>query len=96
VVAIDRPLVAEPDMPQRLGGYLAEAVAQVLGQTRIDRLFAEGGATAVSLVRRMGWTCLRVRREWATGVVTLAVESQDAPLVSMKPGSYLWPEAILE
>ena len=25
----------------------------------------------------------------------LAVEGQDAPLVSMKPGSYTWPEAIL-
>jgi uncharacterized protein YgbK (DUF1537 family) len=83
-------------MPRRLGGYLSEAVAQVLGQTRIERLFAEGGATAVSLVRRMGWTRLRVRCEWATGVVTLAVEGPDAPLVSMKPGSYLWPQAILD
>jgi uncharacterized protein YgbK (DUF1537 family) len=96
VAAIDRPLCSEPGMPQVLGGYLSAVVAQVLTRVTVDRLFAEGGATAVALVRRMGWTCMSVRREWATGVVTLAVEGQDAPLMSMKPGSYVWPEAILE
>jgi uncharacterized protein YgbK (DUF1537 family) len=95
MIAIDRPLCSEPGVPQALSRYLSEAVADVLGRVRVDRLFAEGGATAVSLVRRMGWACLDVRCEWATGVVTLGVEGRDAPLVSMKPGSYLWPEATL-
>lgn len=95
VAAIDRPVCPQPGMPQVLGEYLGAAVELALARARVDRLFAEGGATAAALVRRMGWTCLRVRREWATGAVTCAVEGQDAPLVSMKPGSYAWPEAIV-
>jgi uncharacterized protein YgbK (DUF1537 family) len=95
IVAIDRPLCVEPGMPRVLGGYLSAAVEQVLGLTDVDRVFATGGATAAALVRRMGWTRLRVRREWSTGVVALEVKGHDAPLVSMKPGSYDWPEAAL-
>ena len=96
VAAIDRPLCLEPGMPQVLGEYLGAAVEQALARIHVERLFAEGGATAAALVRRMGWTCLRVRREWATGVVTCEVHGQDAPLVSMKPGSYAWSAAILD
>lgn len=96
IIAIDRPLCPDPDMPRVLGEYLGEAVVRVLGRVKVDRLFAEGGATAVALVRRMGWTRLRVCHEWATGVVSLEVAGQAAPLVSMKPGSYAWPDAILE
>ena len=95
IVAIDRPLVSDRGMPQVLGAYLSEVVERALGRVEVGRVFVEGGATAVALVRRMGWTCLRVRREWATGVVTLEVENQGAPLLSMKPGSYTWPEALL-
>jgi uncharacterized protein YgbK (DUF1537 family) len=95
VLAIDRPLCSDPGMPQVLGGYLSEAVGHVLGQIHVDRLFVEGGATAVALVRRMGWTRMRVRYEWATGVVRLEVVGQAAPLMSMKPGSYAWPDVIL-
>jgi uncharacterized protein YgbK (DUF1537 family) len=95
IIAIDRPLCSDPGMPQVLGGYLAEAVGRVLGRAHVDRLFAEGGATAVALVRRMGWTRMRVRCEWATGVVSLEIVGQAAPLVSMKPGSYAWPDLVL-
>jgi uncharacterized protein YgbK (DUF1537 family) len=95
LAAIDRPLCPEPGMPQVLGEYLGQAVERVLHRVTVTRLFAEGGATAVGLVRRMGWTRMRVCREWATGVVTLAVQGRDAPLLSMKPGSYTWPDALL-
>jgi uncharacterized protein YgbK (DUF1537 family) len=95
IVAIDRPLEPEPGMPQILGEYLSETVAQVLSRVEVGRLFVEGGATAVSVVRRMGWSCFDVRREWATGVVSLQVRDQKGPLLSMKPGSYAWPVEIL-
>jgi hypothetical protein len=99
VVAIDRPLCPDPGMPRLLGEHLSETVARVLEHGAVhggvDRLLVEGGATAVSLVRRMGWTRLRVCYEWATGVVSLRVVGQAAPRVSMKPGSYAWPDAVL-
>jgi uncharacterized protein YgbK (DUF1537 family) len=95
VLAIDRPLSPDPGMPRVLGEYLSGAVEQVLGRVKVERLFAEGGATVAALARRMGWPRLRVRSEWATGAVSLEVVGQAAPLVSMKPGSYAWPDPIL-
>jgi hypothetical protein len=55
----------------------------------------EGGATAAALVRRLGWVRLSVCQEWATGVVSLEIKGQAQPLVTMKPGSYAWPEEIV-
>jgi uncharacterized protein YgbK (DUF1537 family) len=95
IIAIDRPLCPEPGVPRALGEYLGEAVERVLEKATVDRLFAEGGATAVALVRRMGVSRMRVCREWATGVVSLEAVGDESLLLSMKPGSYVWPEAIL-
>ena len=76
-------------------GLLGRGGGKLLDRVEVDRLYAEGGATAVALVRRMGWTSMRVLCEWATGVVTLQVQGRAAPLLSIKPGSYAWPKAIL-
>ena len=74
-----------------LAGCLAEVVARVLQRERIGHILAEGGATAAALARRLGWSCLAVRRELRPGVVTIHAHDQDAPLLTVKPGSYAWP-----
>lgn len=53
----------------------------------------EGGATAMALIRRMGWTRLAVIPEGHVGVGTLQPPS--GPLLRVKPGSYPWPEGSL-
>lgn len=73
---------------------LAELAVAVMQQARPDLLLADGGATAARLLERLGWTCLRVTREWAPGVVELAGGREGNPTVVVKPGSYPWPEAI--
>lgn len=95
IVAIDRPLCRDPGMPQVLSSYLGGAVEQVLSRRLVDRLFVEGGATAAALVRRLGWVRLGVRQEWATGVVSMEIEGQAGPSLTMKPGSYAWPNEIV-
>ncbi len=93
MVAIDQPLRRDPGLPQRLSYYVAEAVRRVLEQTKVDCVFAEGGATVAALARRLGWKRMIVRREWMPGVVSL--QPPAAPLLTMKPGSYRWPDQIL-
>jgi uncharacterized protein YgbK (DUF1537 family) len=95
MIAIDRPLCREPGMPQILSDHLSAAVERVLGRVAVDRLYLEGGATAVAVVRRLGWMRFRVCKEWATGVVSMQVTGQAGPLVSMKPGSYAWPDELV-
>jgi uncharacterized protein YgbK (DUF1537 family) len=95
MVAIDRPLCREPGMPERLSRHLSTVVEQVLSQHPVDHLFVEGGATAAAVVRRLGWKTLTVCQEWATGVVSVRMRDQTRPLVTMKPGSYVWPDEVL-
>ena len=94
MVAVDQPLRRDPDLPQILSGHLGELVAQVMDRQRVHHLFAEGGATAVALVRQFGWKRLQVRRELAPGVVCMQIEGQMRPLLTMKPGSYAWPDEV--
>ena len=95
MVAIDRPLCRDPGMPQILSSHLGAVVEQILSRHSVGRLYVEGGATAAALVRQLGWKCLRVRWEWATGVVSMQTKGQAHPLLTMKPGSYAWPDEIL-
>ena len=94
MVAIDQPLCRDPGLPQILSSHLSELVEQVINRRPVDHLFAEGGATAAALVRRFGWKRLRVRRELLPGVVCMQVEGMPGPLLTMKPGSYAWPDEV--
>ncbi len=91
ILSVGLPQVRAADVAGRLSGHVVRVAEQVLRQTRIDKIFAEGGATAAELVRRMGWARLEVVRELAPGVATLAVEGDKTVLLTIKPGSYLWP-----
>jgi uncharacterized protein YgbK (DUF1537 family) len=74
--------------------HLLEAVTQVLQARQAGRLFVEGGGTASVLMRRMGWTHTRVFRQYAPGVVALQVDARPPVVVTVKPGSYPWPDAV--
>jgi len=91
VAAIDRPLHLEPGMPQRLSEALAAAVRQALEEQAVDRLLVTGGATAMALMRELGWSRLVVERQFAPGVVGLRPAGHPGPQVVIKPGSYRWP-----
>ena len=88
------PPVHEIPSAQRLARHLTRLAEAVLKQSKIGRVYAEGGATAVELVRRMGWTRLTVLREVAPGVATLVVNSEPSLQLTIKPGTYIWPDEI--
>jgi uncharacterized protein YgbK (DUF1537 family) len=94
VLAIDRPGSDDASAAARLGGLLVDAAERVLRRGPVSGLFVEGGATAAAVIHRLGWTRLTVLRELAPGVVSLRAEEPQAPPLTMKPGSYAWPEAV--
>jgi uncharacterized protein YgbK (DUF1537 family) len=94
VLAIDRPGSDDSSAANRLGGLLVDAAERVLRRGSVSGLFVEGGATAAAVIRRLGWTRLTVLRELAPGVVSLRAEAPQAPPLTMKPGSYAWPDAV--
>ena len=88
------PPVHEIPFAQRLAKHLTQLAEVILKQSKVGRVYAEGGATAVELVRRMDWTRLTVLREVAPGVATLAVNGKLPVQLTIKPGTYVWPDEI--
>ena len=85
-------------LPRRLLESLILSVKQVVNRIPIDHLVVEGGATASSLVRQLGWKRFYVGGSWSAqfpGVVGLSVVGEAAPRLTIKPGSYSWPPDLL-
>jgi uncharacterized protein YgbK (DUF1537 family) len=94
VLCIGLPQVHDRKISERLAWHLTEVVAVVLQRDGAGHVYAEGGATAVALARRMGWRRLTVLHELAPGVATLRVAGTHPILFTVKPGSYSWPAAV--
>jgi uncharacterized protein YgbK (DUF1537 family) len=92
ILCVGLPAVTEVATARRLSGHLVDIAELVLAQVPVKNIFAEGGATSAELVRRMNWPRLEVRRAWAPGVATLAVAGDHSQWLTIKPGSYSWPE----
>jgi uncharacterized protein YgbK (DUF1537 family) len=94
ILHVGLPPVTERAIARRLVSHLAQVAEVVLGRPDITRVYVEGGATAAELVERMGWRRLLLVEELAAGVVTLRPEAAPALMLTMKPGSYRWPDRI--
>lgn len=93
VLCVGLPTVRDVHAARKLPQSLMDIAELVLRRVEVKYVFAEGGATSAELVRRMKWSRMELRREWAPGVATLAVADENPLLLTIKPGSYSWPEA---
>lgn len=91
VLCVGLPFVRNFAGAHLLSDCVVRIAVSVLRSTRIANVYAEGGATAAELARRMGWRQLTVRRELAPGVVTLNGNGRHSTLLTIKPGTYAWP-----
>lgn len=89
------PLLEGDAVAERLIAMLTTVALRVLESVPVKQIYIEGGATAAALLGRLGWTQLTVETEIAPGVVTLRPEPAPDYLLTIKPGSYTWPELIL-
>ncbi len=74
--------------------HLAQVVQAVCHCTRVAHIYVEGGATAAELLRRFQWTRLELLSEVAPGVATLASPTAPSIRLTVKPGSYNWPDHV--
>jgi uncharacterized protein YgbK (DUF1537 family) len=61
----------------------------------LKELFVEGGATASEIAGRFGWNRFEPCDQLGPGVVRMKVLESDNIYLTIKPGSYVWPEGIL-
>jgi hypothetical protein len=91
ILCVGLPLVRNSTRVHLLSSCVVRVAVSVLRSRQIANVYAEGGATAAELARRMGWRQLTVRRELAPGVVTMSGNGRHSPLFTIKPGTYAWP-----
>ena len=87
--------VEDPEDAGKISGKVARA-ARVVAENAGEgtHLFLEGGETASAFFREMGWDQLIISQVHDTGVVTLKPEGV-AFQVTVKPGSYPWPQSLM-
>ena len=95
VLHVGLPQVRDVSLAEMLATHLARVAEAVLRNAEVGHVLADGGATAVTLARCMGWRRLAVKAELAPGVVALSVIGGGSPLLTIKPGSYVWPEGVV-
>ncbi len=81
--------------PESIDASLVERLPIALMQIEnIEQLLIEGGSTAASVFTRFGWEQFDVLGELSSGVAVL--RPIGGPIVAVKPGSYPWPDSVLE
>ena len=83
-----------PQAPTRIRAAFAELVRRAIQAGVVRHVMVEGGATAASILNVLGWQRLAVVREWVPGVATLRPVADEHLAVTMKPGSYVWPDEL--
>ena len=75
---------------------LVETAYQIIANSTTTTLFfVEGGETASTLFRKLDWRELVVRCNFDGGVVMLLNEKANREVI-IKPGSYIWPQVVIE
>ncbi len=94
IMAINKPLIKEKGMPQKLRSYVAEATGHVFKNIDIDELFIEGGATTYSIIELNNFKEFIPLQVLAHGVLRMQVAGERNLKLTIKPGSYTWPKEI--
>jgi uncharacterized protein YgbK (DUF1537 family) len=73
---------------------MATVIGRLLQEVAVGELIIEGGSTAYAILEKAGLHRFVPRQELAQGVVRMAVPEKPGLYVTVKPGSYSWPESI--
>jgi uncharacterized protein YgbK (DUF1537 family) len=94
IVTIGRAVSPNPDLAERLRRWAANLVERVLERSAVRDLYIEGGATASTVVHQLRWTRFAPCLEVSPGVVRMTVKQKPGFRLTIKPGSYPWPDSV--
>lgn len=94
MLATSSIVIPDPAVARQAFQRLTRLAFEVVRNAAISHVCAEGGATAAGLLAHLTWERLWVTGELAPGVVTLRACGGLPLHLSLKPGSYEWPEPI--
>lgn len=92
IVAIDPSQYSRS--ARELRASMAEAIDKILKKTTPAEIIIEGGATAYAVLQALGWHTFIPEQELAPGLIRMRVAEAPQLFVTVKPGSYPWPDSI--
>jgi uncharacterized protein YgbK (DUF1537 family) len=87
---------SEPISPTSIREMTGWLVREIFGLVQVDDLFIEGGATAFRILNDLGIRRLIPYREFDFGIIQMVVPGNTNLHITTKPGSYVWPEFLLD
>lgn len=92
VITIGQSSIHGPEMSMKLRQYTADTVGHILNAVNLDELYIEGGATASTIVKKIGLKRFIPVEKLAPGVVKMSSPGIKNMHITIKPGSYPWPD----
>ena len=94
ILTISENKISFPDSTTILKQRMGLIVQQLVEKCEIKELFIEGGATTYSILNILNWKTLIPVQELSPGVVRMEVPDFPSIHLTIKPGSYSWPESV--
>lgn len=85
-----------PVSPVQVKNLLTKMTRSIMENCQVAEIFVEGGATAYALIRACNFASLIPIEEYARGVVRLKIPDRENLYITIKPGSYEWPENLFQ
>jgi uncharacterized protein YgbK (DUF1537 family) len=79
-----------------LKNRVSHILQELLKLTKINELYIEGGATAYDVLQKLQWLNFTPIAELAPGVIRMQLVNDKTKFITIKPGSYSWPEGLLQ
>lgn len=94
ILAIGEPVLQGKEAADKIKNLMSEVVSNILSKVNVNELVIEGGATTSAILNKLNFTQFIPTFEYAPGVVRMKIRSKDNIYITIKPGSYQFPEQI--
>jgi uncharacterized protein YgbK (DUF1537 family) len=90
IIAVDNSTNKKTDS-NLLREKKAKIAELILKKIKLKEILIEGGSTAYSTIKKIGWKSFTPTEELQQGIVRMQVEGVNDLHLTIKPGSYDWP-----
>ncbi|MGX7688790.1 four-carbon acid sugar kinase family protein [Flectobacillus roseus] len=94
IIAVKKQLDTTQITPAELAKLMAKVVKKVLNQVHLAEILIEGGATSAAILAEIPLQNFLPTEEFAQGVIRMQSLERPSTYLTLKPGSYAWPQAV--
>jgi len=94
ILAIGEPVLQGKEAADKIKNLMSEVVSNIVSAVNVNELVIEGGATTSAILYKLNYTQFIPTFEYAPGVVRMKIRDKTNMYITIKPGSYQFPEQV--